>query len=296
MQNTQNNISNNEQRPNLLIPKIDVVFHSLFRTHNEQLTSNFVSSLIKQKVKIINIDKDRHLIKKYPEEKLGILDLRTELEGGTLCNIEIQLSNKENIVDRILYYWSRAFSEQLIEGDDYGELHKTIAILIADFELKEMKGIEELGAKWKIMIDTNERRILTDKFELVILELPKAKRVLEKNINDEIAQWLMFLDNPNSMEVSKIMSENKEIKEAVEELEEMSLDEELRRVAELKLKYIRDEKSTISYYKKEGLAEGRAEGRAERQKEIVKNMLKNGISKEQISSMTGISIEEIEEL
>ena len=72
MQNIQTNISNNEQRPKLLIPKIDVVFHSLFRTHNEQITSNFVSSLIKQKVKVINMDKDRHLIKKYPEEKLGI--------------------------------------------------------------------------------------------------------------------------------------------------------------------------------------------------------------------------------
>lgn len=260
MENIQNNIPNNEQRPKLLIPKIDVVFHSLFRTHNEQLTSNFVSSLIKQKIKIINMDKDRHLVKKYPEEKLGILDLRTELEGGTLCNIEIQLSNKSNIVDRILYYWSRAFSEQLIEGDDYGELHKTIAILIADFELNEMNGIEELGLKWKIMLDNKETRILTDKLEIVILELPKAKIVLEKDKNNEIAQWLMFLDNPNSMEVSKIMSKNKEIKEAVEELEEMSQDEELRRVAELKLKYIRDEKSTISYYKKEGLELGRAEG------------------------------------
>lgn len=305
MKNIQNNISNNE--PKLLIPKIDVVFHSLFRTHNEQLTSNFVSSLIKQKVKIINMDKDRHLVKKYPEEKLGILDLRTELEGGTLCNIEIQLSNKDNIVDRILYYWSRAFSEQLNEGGKYRELHKTIAILITDFELKEMKGIEELGAKWKIMPDNNEKRILTDKLEIVILEIPKAKRILEKNENDEIAQWLMFLDNPNSVEVSKIMGENKEIKEAVEELEEMSLDEELRRVAELKLKYIRDEESTISYYKKEGLAEGRAEGLElgiqegrkeglEYSKKMITTMLKNGISKEQISTMTGISIEEIEEL
>lgn len=96
------------------------------------------------------------------------------------------------------------------------------------------------------------------------------------------------------------MSENKEIKEAVQELEEMSLDEELRRVSELKLKYIRDEKSTISYYKKEGLAEGRAEGRAEgieqERKKIISNMLKNGMSKEQISSMTDIPLKEIEDL
>ena len=99
-----------------------------------------------------------------------------------------------------------------------------------------MKGIEELGAKWKIMPDNNEKRILTDKLEIVILEIPKAKRILEKDKNNEIAQWLMFLDNPNSVEVSKIMGE------------------------------------------------------------IITNMLKNGIIKEQIASMTGISIQEIEEL
>ena len=110
-----------ESKGKLLIPKIDVVFHSLFRVHKEELTSKFVSSLLQSKVKIINMDKDRHLVKQYPDEKLGILDLRTELEGGTLCNVEIQLANKGNIIDRILYYWSRAFSEQLKVGEEYQE-------------------------------------------------------------------------------------------------------------------------------------------------------------------------------
>ena len=138
MEITQNNISNNEQKTKLLIPKIDVVFHSLFRTHKEELTSNFVSSLLQNKVKIIDMDKDRNLLKEYTDEKLGILDLRTELEGGTLCNVEIQLTDKGNIIDRILYYWSRVFNQQLKTGGQYQELHKTIAILIIDFEIKEL--------------------------------------------------------------------------------------------------------------------------------------------------------------
>ena len=116
MEITQNNISNNEQKTKLLIPKIDVVFHSLFRTHKEELTSNFVSRLLQNKVKIIDMDKDRNLLKEYTDEKLGILDLRTELEGGTLCNVEIQLTDKGNIIDRILYYWSRVFNQQLKTG------------------------------------------------------------------------------------------------------------------------------------------------------------------------------------
>lgn len=282
----------NRSETRLLIPKIDIVFHSLFRKHKEELTSNFVSSLLQQKVKIINMDKDRNLIKKYPEEKLGILDLRTELEDGVICNIEIQLANEGNIVERILYYWSRAFNEQLKEAHNYQELNKTIVILIADFELKEMRKIEELGSRWLIMLDGEEKRILTEKLEIRIIEIPKAKRILKKEEDNEIAQWMMFLDNPNSMEVSKIMRENEEIKEAVDELEEISQDEELRRIAFLKEKYKHDEAQAKYFYKKTGLEEGIKEGK----KEMIITMLKNNISKEQISSMTGISMKEIEEL
>ena len=59
-----------------------------------------------------------------------------------------------------------------------------------------MKEIEKLGARWVIMLDEEERRILTDKLELRIIEMPKAKRIWEKDKNNEIAQWMMFLDNP----------------------------------------------------------------------------------------------------
>ena len=63
------------------------------------------------------------------------------------------------------------------------------------------------------------------------------------------------------------MEENKEIKEAVEELEKLSEDEELRRLAFLKEKYIRDENSARAYFKEQGLAEGRKEGKKQGLKE-----------------------------
>ena len=161
------------------------------------------------------------------------------------------------------------------------------------------------------MLDYHEKRLLTDKLEIAIIEIPKAKKIIKNNQNNEIAQWMMFLDNPNSMEVSNIMEENDKIKEAMEELEKISQDESLRRIAELKEKYIRDESSARRYYKEQGLAEGlelgkqeglelgRAEGRAEGKtelKNVITNMQKNGLSKEKISSITGMSIEKIEEL
>ena len=56
----------------------------------------------------------------------------------------------------------------------------------------------------------------------------------------------MFLDNPNTEEVGKIMEENKEIKEAVVEVHKMSKDEKLRKLAELREKAIMDEKEIYS--------------------------------------------------
>lgn len=96
------------------------------------------------------------------------------------------------------------------------------------------------------------------------------------------------------------MGKNKNIKKAMEELEEMSEDEELRRVAELKEKYIRDEinmrRGALEDGFNEGMQKGIKEGGKLKQKEIAKNMIKNGIQINDIVKMTGLSKKEIENL
>ena len=93
--------------------------------------------------------------------------------------------------------------------------------------------------------------------ELYIIEIPKVKRILEKEPNDKLAQWVQFLDNPNEKEVLKAMENNEEIKEAMEELEEVSKIKQLRRIAELKDKAIRDEKNALAHATEEGRKERR---------------------------------------
>ena len=93
--------------------------------------------------------------------------------------------------------------------------------------------------------------MLTDVLEFYIIEIPKAREILKKDPNNKLAQWVMFLDNPNESEVSKIMNENEEIKEAMSELEKISKDKELKRVAELREKAIRDEKSGLRHAREE---------------------------------------------
>ena len=104
------------------------------------------------------------------------------------------------------------------------------------------------------------------------------------------------------------MEENKNIKKAIDELEQVSGNARLRRIAELKEKYIRDEQSSIEYAQDEGFklgeakgkaigrTEGKLEGKNERSIEIAKNMLKKQMAVQDIADITGLSPEEIESL
>lgn len=286
-----------QENKELLKPKIDVVFHSLFRVGNENITKAIISAVTKEKINRIDLDNNRHILGRYPEEKLGILDLKATLDDGTICNVEIQLADNKDTAERFLYYWSRIYSSQLIKGDDYGKINKVIGIIIIDYEFNKTRKIEDLSTKWKIReVSKGEEIELTDVFELYIIELPKAKRILEKDASNRLAQWMLFLNNPNEKEVAKIMNENKEIKEAMNELEEMSKDKELRRVAELREKAIRDEKNGLRHAREDGLREGIKEGIEKTNREVAKKMKEKHIPIETIVEITKLTKEEIENL
>ena len=58
---------------------------------------------------------------------------------------------------------------------------------------------------------------MTDRLEISIIELPKAKRIYERDKKNRIGQWMMFLDNPNEKEVVQIMEKNEHIRKAIDE-------------------------------------------------------------------------------
>ena len=137
---------------------------------------------------------------------------------------------------------------------------------------------------------------MTDRLELIIIELPKARRKYREEPDNAICQWMMFMDNPNESEVIQIMEENKNIKKAIEELEQVSGNEKLRRIAELKEKYIRDEQASIEYAQNVGYRDGYKNGEEEGIKKTAQNMLKENLNAELISKVTGLSKEEIEKM
>lgn len=95
---------------------------------------------------------------------------------------------------------------------------------------------------------------MTEKLEICIIELPKITNLL--NIDDELLDWLFFLDNPNSERVIEKMKYNKELKQAYDKLDNLSNDEHMRRIAEWREKAIISENTNLSVSYNEGVKKG----------------------------------------
>jgi len=132
---------------------------------------------------------------------------------------------------------------------------------------------------------------LTDYFEIIIIEIPKVVKAYPKTPNDEVLQWMLFLDNPEKEEVARIMEENKDIKEAKEELERISQDDILRRKALNRTLEIADKLQL----KKEA-KEAREAGIKDTKEQIVKELINMNLSVQQIAKVVQLSENEVEKI
>ena len=256
----------------LLLPKNDIVFQTLFTRGKESITKSLIENILKIKISKLDLDKNKDLLNDNTKDKNGRLDLRAVIDDNIECNIEVQLSTHKKMLERFLYYWAKIYTASLKLGEEYEKLRKTISIIIVNENIEQFREIKKASTKWRITEEKYKNIILTDHFQLVIIELSKAIKEYKENKEDGMLQWMMFLDNPEDVEVKKIMESNEEIKEAKNELDRISQDETLRRML-LKEKLARMD---MKQMKKEAIEEGFEEGKREGKREGIKEGIKEG--------------------
>lgn len=280
----------------LLNIKTDYVFKRIFgREGNEQITKNFLSCILGEKVSDIELEKNPILEKDLMDDKVGILDIKAEINKNTNVDIEMQIIDKKNSAKRILFYCSKLFIKSLKSGKDYNSLKKTISILIADYELDGLKEVCKYITKWNIREEDYSKIILTDAMEIYIIEIGKFKKYQGTKRYKELDSWIKFIENPEVVDMS-----NKEIMMAKKVLDEISQDEHERYLAEMREKYILDQNATeaAGYDKglKEGIKQGHEKGVEEGKKEIAKKMLEEKLDIELIERVTNISKEKLKKM
>ena len=117
----------------IMLPTVDVCFKGLM--YNPKVRKGFIAALLKADPASVRetILLPTALRQEYPDEKLGILDVRTMMEDGAQINLEMQVESFKHWDARSLFYLSKMYTEQLNKGDSYEKLKKCIHVSILDF-------------------------------------------------------------------------------------------------------------------------------------------------------------------
>lgn len=275
----------------LLSPKVDFVFKRIFGNENHpNILISFLNAVMKpiDPIKSVQI-RNSDIEKEHIEDKYSRLDIKAITNKGEHINIEIQVKNEYNMIKRSLYYWSKMFESQIVEGDNYNKLAKTVCINILDF--KYLKNENFHNAYRLKEISTNEE--LTDTMELHFIEIPKLRKLDNtEEISDMLEAWIAFIQSPESEIVEKLEMSKEEIKEAKLELVKMSVDSKDRYMYEKRKESILEKVSLIENAEQKGIQKGENKKAIE----IARNSIINGLDNELIKNITGLDIEIINKL
>jgi predicted transposase/invertase (TIGR01784 family) len=119
-------------------------------------------------------------------------------------------------------------------------------------------------------------------------------------MDEKVNQWLAFIDDYDWRLVEMAEEKNETLKKARGEMEYLTGDEEVQRLAWLHEKWEMDRVSAIGYAKREGeaigLDKGKKQGEKQKTIEIAKKMKLEKIPIEVIAKTTELTKEEIEKL
>ncbi|MFF1994398.1 Rpn family recombination-promoting nuclease/putative transposase [Bacillus mycoides] len=281
-------------KKNLVNLRIDFSFKRLFGVEgNEDILIGFLNAVLQssidEEITSLHFD-DPHLPREQKDDKLSILDLRATLNNGIKINIEIQVRDKKDMIERSLFYWSGMYYSQMTQGMKYTELRPTICINIVDFILfPEEKDFHNINT----VMNRKSKRIITENMQLHFLEIPKVMQEWkEERVDpweDILARWLLLFPAYENEKLTTIlegiaMEKDPVLKKAIEDWERLSRDKDFLRLYEAREKAIKDRVSEIE------TAEEKAK------KQLIKNLIKVGLPIEKVAEAAELSVEEVNEI
>lgn len=266
----------------IMLPTVDVCFKSLM--NNPKVRKGFIAALLNVTPETIAETTllPTALRQDYPDDKLGILDVRVLMEDRQQFDMEMQVAYFEYWDARILFYLSKIFTDQLKKGEPYENLKKCIHVSILDFIYFED---DDDCHRTICFCDEKTGKKYTDLMEIQILELRKLPKELKND--PDILNWMRFLGGKTRREFEAMAKKDEYIEEAYRELEKLSADEQAKLEYEAREKAIRDHNSQMNSALKRGMEKGK--------RSLIRTMLENGAEPDLIAKLTGLSLSEIKE-
>ena len=255
--------------------KNDIIFKAFFsRKGNEEFLKDFLNALLGIEIETIKIKEEVNLEQLSAMEKGGRLDLQATLNERQIVNIELQSKDRGNFRVRTVFYASKIISREVVKGTDYDDLEKTILINILGYEM--FPQYEDYISKTSIVLEKHKECEAIDNIQWWFIELPKFRKA-HPDMNIKINQWLAFIDDEDKELVEVAEKKNKVLKKARNEVEYLTGNAAVRRMAELREKWDLEYAVSMDYAKKQGLEDGKKQGIKEGKEQGIKEGKEQGI-------------------
>ena len=244
--------------PDLLDPKNDYVFKRLFADAPDLLLA-LINALRPAAPPLTALTVLNPTID--PAELQGkyiVLDLRAVDRDGGQFNVEMQVRRHRAWGARGTYYLARMVSGQLAAGEDYTELKPVVGVHLLDFDLFPEHPEQALWC-FEMRDATRPTVRLGAELALHIIELRKADRLGQAS--GPLAAWIELFEHWREEAVMNQINDEA-VRAAYAKLQDLSADAEARRLAFVRERALRDERSLLRDAREEGREEGRAEGHA----------------------------------
>ena len=290
--------------------KVDYAFKQLFGSEkNKDITIVFLNAILQRtgrdtvkEVMFVN----QEMGGEYQDDKQSRLDIVVKTQTGELINVEMQMSNQDDMFKRTLFYWSRLYTVQLQKRKGYRTLLPTITINICNYTIFE--DMKHYHSTYHLYEDTILERLKPkdDVLEVHFIEMNKFLKAWHQDqlnpLDDILARWLLLLGmvdvrkekvyNDIYQELEELAMKDENLVEAFNEWENLSQTPETIIAYQSRLKAILDEEARLDDVREKSLEEGIEQGI----EKVARRMIAKGKSNEEIMDATELSLEEVDAL
>jgi predicted transposase/invertase (TIGR01784 family) len=282
-----------------LNPYTDFGFKKLFGEEaNKDLLTDFLNQLLPPQHQIAELNfRNTEQLPDIPLERKAIFDIHCISTSGERFIVEMQKAKMNFFKDRSVYYSTFPIRQQAEKGDWLFKLAPVYFIAILDFEYDEAEEMRKF--RRDVALRDQDGMVFFDKLHFKFLQMPLFNKQ-EHELETHFDKWIYFLKNLESFEHIPAILKEPVFEKAFHTAELANLNREQYAAYETNLLDYWTAKAVMVTAQEEAWKEGREKGLAEGEKrkalETAHKMRDKGFSAEEIGELTGLSLDEVQEL
>lgn len=278
-------------------PTNDFAFRKIFGSSTNKLALiSLLNAILEPSIPLMDVEiQNPFSHQDFEQDKFCILDIKARDENQVIYDIEIQISVRPGLVQRLVFYACEEYAGQLNSGELYTQLKPVVVIAL----LEESLWSNDLQYQHRfVLTDRASGRELSETLSIHILELSKYN-LWEEGLTTatNLERWLYWLKHAQSYAPSRLLElfPERPFQIACTQLIEISEKTEDRAMYDAKEKAIRDQQWAIDIARDDGIKEGINEGKIAGEIKtirILEDLL--GLAASDQSDLLGKSLEQLQ--